>query len=248
MTLVPGAKPAIDWNNPSRVDTMWISTGEFGNSAWALNRGVEFDIDLGRVEQWNTSFFLSGAFMETQSKSTAPTIATPKNKDNVIYSETNTTPFKYVYPGGNNINTNRRISSQFRAVLNIPALRMVLSSSLQVIWYSYSASLNQRSSPIAYLLPNLATNGVTYHPITEAMLADKDYTILTGSDNPPISMPPLMMMSTRLTKDISKMAGFSFFVNNTLFYQPWQSSSASSTLTERNQGTFNFGMELYFKF
>lgn len=256
MTLVPGAKPEIDWNNPSRVDTMWISTGEFGNSAWALNRGVEFDIDLGRVERWNTSFFLSGAYMETQSKSTAPTNSTPSNKNIALYPESNMTPFKYVYPGGINIDTNRRFSTQFRAVLNIPALRMVLSSSLQVIWYSYDGSLNQRRVPMAYLLPDLANNTVTYHPITAEMLADPNYTIrglklsdavTSGSDNPPVTQPPLMMMSTRLTKDISKMAGFSFFVNNTLFYQPWQSSSASTTLTERNQGTFNFGMELYFK-
>jgi hypothetical protein len=256
MTLADGAKPTIDWNKPSRVDTLWISTGEFGNSAWALNKGIEFDLDLGRIEKWNTSFFFSGAYLETQSKNTAPNISTPKKELNSIYQETNTTPFKYVYPGGTNISINKRLSTQLRGVLNIPSLKMVLSSSLQLIWYTYTETLNQVVSPIAYLLPDLSTNGVTYHPITSAMLADPEYTIrglklkdalLTGSDNPAVTQPPIMMMSTRLTKDISSTAGFSFFVNNTLFYQPWQRSSISNTLTERNQGTFNFGMELYFK-
>jgi hypothetical protein len=252
-----GAKPAIDWANPARVDTMWMSTGEYGNYNWALNKGVEFDVDLGRIEKWNTSFYFSGAYMETSSKTTLRTISTPKNRDLTLYPETNTTPFKYIYPAGQNINVNRRFSTQLRGVLNIPALRMVFSSSLQVIWYSYSGDLNRAMNPVAYVIPDVANNTLIEYPITQEMLNDENYKIkglllkdakISGNDNPPNIMPPLMMMSSRLTKDISKMAGFSFYVNNTLFYQPWQSSNISTTPTEKNQGTFNFGMELYFKF
>ncbi len=251
-----GSKPTILWDKPSRVDTMWISTGEYKNTQWALNKGIEFDMDLGRLESWNTSFYLSGAYMETSSKTTSNIISNPKNISNVLYPETNTTPFKYVYPGGQVVDVDRRFSSQFRAVVNIPALRMVLSSSLQIIWFTYRASTNQRLLPIAYLLPNMSASGVDSYPITKEMFDDPNYkikglllkdAILTGSDKPPVSQPPLSMMSTRLTKDISKVAGFSFFVNNTLFHQPWQHSSTSTTLTERNQGSFSFGMELYFK-
>lgn len=257
MTLNVGSKPTIDWANPARVDTMWMSTGEYGNYNWALNKGIEFDVDLGRIEQWNTSFYFSGAYMETNSKTTANIISTPKDKNNVLYPETNTTPFKYVYEGGRSVSIDKRFSTQLRAVVNIPSLRMVLSSSVQMVWYSYSATTNQNAKPIAYMVPNMATNNVNYYPITEQMLNDSTTTIkglllknafITGTDNPASINPPLMLMSTRLTKDISKMAGFSFFVNNTLFYQPWQRSNISATLTEKNQGTFSFGMELYFKF
>lgn len=256
MTSVPGAKPIIDWNKPARVDTMWMSTGEYGNVQWALNKGIEFDMDLGRIENWNTSFYFSGAYMESSTKVTSHTISTPKNKNNVLYPETNSTPFKYIYPGGQVVNTNKRFSTQLRGVVNIPSLRMVLSSSVQMIWYTFNGTTNQRMAPIGYTLPNMATNGVDYYPITKEMLDNPEYTIkglllkdalLTGTDNPPVTQPPISLMTTRLTKDISKMAGFSFFVNNTLFYQPWQRSSVSSTLTERNQGSFSFGMELYFR-
>jgi outer membrane receptor protein involved in Fe transport len=251
-----GAKPTILWENPSRVDTVWTSTGEFGNYAYSLSRGVEFDANLGRIESWNTSFFFSGAWMETESKSTLPYIATPKNKNNTLYPEINTTPFKYIYPGGTNINVTRRFSTQLRGVFNIPALRMVMSTSIQMIWHSYSASLNQETRPVGYLLPDIATNGVIQLPISPEMYDDPEYriaglllsdAIIKGTDNPPVSQPPIMLMTSRLTKDISNFAGFSFFVNNTFFHQPWQRSSVSTTLTERNQGTFNFGMELYFK-
>ncbi len=253
----PGAKPTIDWANPARVDTMWMSTGQYGNYNWALNKGVEFDLDLGRIESWNTSFYFSGAYMETSSKTTLRTISTPKIKDLTLYPETNTTPFKYIYPAGRNVYLDRRFSTQLRGVLNIPSLRMVFSSSLQVIWYTYTGSTNRAMDPVAYIIPDVANNNFIEFPITQEMLNDPDYKIMgillkdariSGNDNPPIIQPPLMMMSSRLTKDISKMAGFSFYVNNTLFYQPWQRSNISTTLTEKNQGTFNFGMELYFKF
>ena len=253
----PGAKPTIDWANPARVDTMWMSNGQYGNNSWALNKGIEFDLDLGRIESWNTSFFFSGAIMESSSKTTLRVLSTPKNKDLSLYPETNTTPFKYIYPAGNNVNVDRRFSTQLRGVLNIPTLRMVFSSSLQVIWYSYSGNINRAMDPIAYVLPDVANNALIEHPITPEMLNNPNYKIrglllsdarILGTDNPPSIHPPLMLMSSRLTKDITKMAGFSFFVNNTLFYQPWQRTNISTTPTERNQSTFNFGMELYFKF
>jgi hypothetical protein len=110
--------------------------------------------------------------------------------------------------------------------------------------------------PISWVIPNLADNSLIEFPITKAMLDDPNYRIMglllsdariKGTDNPPVIQPPIMLMSSRLTKDISKIAGFSFYVNNTLFYQPWQHSNVSTTLSERNQGTFNFGMELYLK-
>lgn len=256
MTNQVGQKPLVELANPARVDTMWMSTGEYGNYNWALNKGIEFDVDLGRIEKWNTSFYFSGAYMETRSKTTNPTISTPKNKDLTLYPETNTTPFKYIYPAGRNESVDKRFSTQLRGVLNIPTLRMVFSSSLQVIWYGFSGSINRAMDPVAYVVPNGSTTGFVQYPITQAMLDDPTYKIrglllsdahITGSDNPPSVQPPLTLITSRLTKDISNVAGFSFFVNNTFFYQPWQRSNISSTPVEKNQGTFNFGMELYFK-
>jgi hypothetical protein len=254
LTANPGAKPTIDLNNPTRVDTVYSTTGKVGNTQWADNKGVEFDFDLGRIKEWNTSFYLTGAYMETSTKTTGPNTSNP----NILpfpYHDVNTPPFKYLYPSGQQVSVNRRLSSQLRAVVNIPSLSMVLSTNLQVIWYSYSETANQSMNPIGYFTAN-TTGGVDYHVITQDMLNDPNYKIkglllsdskIIGNDNPPITNPPIWLMSTRLTKDISKIAGFSFYVNNTFFYEPWQHSSASTTLTQGNIGTFSFGMELYFK-
>ena len=67
------------------------------------------------------------------------------------------------------------------------------------------------------------------------------------ADSNPVTQPPIWLMNMRLTKDVSKNFGFSFFVNNALYYMPYQASSYSGTLTERNTGTFSFGVEMYVK-
>lgn len=256
--IVPqvGAKPIINYNDPARVDTVWSTKGTYGNTEWSQNKGIEFDFDMGRIKAWNTTFYLSGAYMETKSRYKGLEYSSPSVMDNKIYSTTNTTPFKYVYDSNNLTDVSRRFSTQLRAVVNIPRIRMVLSTSCQVIWTTYTATTNQAQDPIGYITAN-NNGGTDYHEITKEMLADANYTIRgcslalarrSGADNPPVKQPAIMLLSTRLTKDISNIAGFSFYVNNTLFHQPWQHSSVSSTLTERNTGTFNFGMELYFKF
>jgi hypothetical protein len=256
--LVPqvGAKPTINYNDPARVDTVFATKGNYGNTQWNYNRGIEFDFDLGRINAWNTSFYLSGAYMESKSRYKGLEYSTPSDMDNTVYTTVNTAPFKYVYNSSNITDINRRFSTQLRAVVNIPRIRMVLSTSCQVIWSTYTGTTNQAQDPIGYITAN-NNGGVDYHEITSAMLNDKSYMIrgcslalarLSGKDNPSTTMPALMLLSTRLTKDISDVAGFSFYVNNTLFHQPWQHSSTSSTLMQMNEGTFNFGMELYFKF
>lgn len=256
MTAQPNAKPLIDPSNPARVDTVYATKGLYGNVEWSLNKGIEFDIDLGRIEAWNTSFYLSGAYMESQSRFNGLRYASPSEVNHTIYPDANCVPFKYVYRAGLQTQIDRRFSTQARAVVNIPRIRMVLSTAWQVVWYNYTATTNQIEDPIGYLEAN-KQGGVDYKEITQEMLQDPDYRIkgsplskarLTGKDNPPVTQPPLLLMTTRLTKDISKIAGFSFYANNTFFYQPWQHSSVSTTLTERNQGTFSFGVELYLKF
>ena len=88
------------------------------------------------------------------------------------------------------------------------------------------------------------------------MLNDPDYKIKGISladqvrdpkDTQGISFPPVWLINMRLTKDISRNMGFSFFVSNLFYYTPFQSSSVSGTKVERNANSFSFGMELFVK-
>lgn len=70
--------------------------------------------------------------------------------------------------------------------------------------------------------------------------------VKTPRDNIPTKILSPGKVSARLTKELGKSAGFSFFANNVLFYEPFMSSSTSKTLTQRNTGNFSFGVELFF--
>ena len=170
-----------------------------------------------------------------------------------VYAQggSNTPPFKLEYPAGLQKSIDRRFSANLRLVCNIPRMKMVISASNQVVFYSYRHTTNQKSDPFAWIDTDLS-----YHEITQAMLDDPETRIKgillsaqrrNPADSQPVTQPAIWLMNMRLTKDVSKNFGFSFFVNNAFYYMPYQSSSYSGTLTERNTGTFSFGVEMYVK-
>ncbi len=261
LKYIANQKPTLDPNTlPARVDTVFETKGIFGNTEWSLSKGIELDANLGRSDFLNTTFFLSGAYTETSTKSAENSYANPKRDPQIhwdnYYFDTSTAPFKYIYNGGAKTVYHTSINSTFRAVTNIPALRLILSNSIFVGWYTASWETNNTEIPIGYMVAN-QLGGVDTYQITQEMLDDpttrikghllKDGIIDNSDKIRTESNNPTWNISTRLTKEISKMAGFSFFVNNTLFYEPWIHSTTSTTLSQRNIGTFSFGMELYLK-
>ena len=254
IVLDASGNPYVDWGSPARVDTVFTTSGRIGNTQASLNRGVEFDINFGQIKAIRTSVLLSGAWMETQTWTTGPNFSSPSAiPAGSVYAQggANTPPFKLLYPSGLSKDIDRRLSANLRLVCNIPRMKMVASLSNQVIFYTYRHTTNQKSDPIAWIDTDLS-----YHEITQSMLDDPNYMIKGVSlaaqrknpaDSNPVTQPPIWLMNMRLTKDVSKNFGFSFFVNNAFFYMPYQASSYSGTLTERNTGTFSFGVEMYIK-
>ena len=246
--------PYIDWKNPARVDTVFTTTGRIGNTQASLDRGVEYDINFGQIKAIRTSVLLSGAYMETQTWSTGPNFSSPSGiPAGSVYAQggANTPPFKLIYPSGLQKEINRRFSANLRLVCNIPRMKMVFSLSNQVIFFTYRHTTNQKSDPVAWVDTDLSRQ-----EISQSML-DNPETRIKGillsdqrkdpADSRPVTQPPIWLMNMRMTKDVSKNFGFSFYVNNALYYMPFQASSYSGTLTERNAGTFSFGVEMFVK-
>lgn len=248
----PGQATTVAWNNPARIDTVFSTTGKIGNTNVSINKGIEMDLDLGEIPAIRSAFYLTGAYMQTEGYTNGLNTSDPSNLPSK-YSISNTTPFKIVYPSGSSKDINRRFSTNLRMVCNIPSLRMVASLATQVIWYTYSATTNQKMDPIGWI----DTDDLSYHKITASMLNDPNYTIKevllskqrrNPKNNPAASEPVLWMMSGRLTKELGKNSGFSFYANNLFYYEPFKSNNLTTTLSQRNEGTFNFGVELFFNF
>lgn len=260
LIITPGQPTTIDFNNPARTNTYWTTTGRVGNLNVSVNKGVEFDFDFGKIKPLNTSVYLSGAWQESKDYSKAYSYSNPVNNP-TSFSQYGTSPIKMVYPAELDYTRYRRFVNTLRLVTNIPELRMVASFTGQVIWHNSNLSYNATKSPIAWMTPDLTT-----HLLDDSMLngfigVDGNYyqskpadqqsislaeQILTARDNIPTKNPVTWNLSARLTKELGKSAGFSFYANNVLFYEPFMSSSTSKTLTQRNTGNFSFGVELFF--
>lgn len=247
--IIEKGKPTkVDWQNPERVDTIFATKGRTGNTNIAINKGVELVFELGKIELINTSFYLSGAYMETKGYEngleSAKIVGLP-----IRYSSTGTKPFSLLFKQEVNKDILRRASTNLRVVTNIPALRMVASFSTQTIWHTYSSGESPANDPIAWVDTDLS-----YHEITQEMLDDENYTIKgislqrqrkNGRDNVPNKLPITWYISGRLTKELGDVGGGSFYANNLFFYEPYLKSGVSNTLKQYNTSTFNFGVELF---
>ena len=257
--------PTYDMSGaPQRSDIVFITTGAIGNVAHTKNRGIEADMDFGTWKAIRTSFYLSGAYQESKSWSTNMNSGSLDSKYlPQSYKDGKTTPFKVVYPNGldDSYSKYRRFVTTLRTVTHIPELRMVASLTTQVIWHNWNHSYNIDKNPIGWIDTNC-----NYHEISNDMLAgylgmDANYyaTPPTGQDYVGMyqllsrsidleteSSPITWNIQARLTKELGKVGGLSFYVNNALYYEPFlYNNSHSKTRSQYNTG-FSFGAELYF--
>ena len=67
---------------------------------------------------------------------------------------------------------------------------------------------------------------------------------LRGNDDAVATRAYTAYMPARLSKELGRLGTLSLYVNNALFYEPYLKGNNTSTLTQRNTGTFQFGAEL----
>jgi len=236
-------------SNPAATQpyVVFMTTGKIGNTNTTVNRGIEFDFDLGEVKPLHTRFYVSGAWNETK------TWTTDMNSASVraallppLYSSVGATPFKVVYPDGQDFDRYRRFLTTLRAVTHIPALHMVASLTAQAIWHNSNYSFVADKDAIGYITADLqyhAISGQQTIPFEGGQVSVADLA-MRHTDNDPTKNPVTWNLSARLTKELGKIGGLSFYVNNALFYEPYLKGNNTRTLSQRNTGTFQFGAEL----
>lgn len=242
-----GQKPIYDQQNPSRRDTVLYNLIRPGNPKSRRNRGIEFDFNFGKINATNTSFYLSGAWSETRSSSSNLGYKLP------VGEARNYGPVYVVYPESSySFSESRRFSATLRVVQHIPAIRFIVSASAQCILYEYDHEVSSGTRPLGYIY------GSEHIKFTEDQLDDiefnfhgymlKDQIFDTRISNVPVTWPAIWCLDMRVTKEIGDKAGFSFYANNVLFSQPWQSNSVSVSKVERNGGLFSYGLEIFLNF
>lgn len=231
---------------PYTQDTIFASYKRPGNQAKVDKWGLEYTLNLGKIQALNTSIIVDGAYlnirrMETGEESTYKT--TTINQKNRKYGA--------VYEGSTSGHCgikSERLNTNIRFVTHIPKIRLVVSLGVQCVWIDRSqwiASNSKRARIIMrdnegrridgniykdgihtkYLYPialvDFSGNRI---PFTEDMLDDaqvKDYELRM---NPTAfladDLKPYCMLNLRLTKEFGSLARFSFYANNFTNFNP----------------------------
>lgn len=121
---VEGAAPKLEVDEQTNI---FVSYYKPMNIGVYNNKGLEYELDFGRIEAIRTSFNVSGAWMKTEATS-----------DNYTYS-TNTNGNQLernigVYEKRMKTGVSERLNTTFRATYNIPKIGFVLTLATEVIW------------------------------------------------------------------------------------------------------------------
>jgi len=221
---------AVDYNMPT-------------NELETRNKGLEFDLDLGRFEAIRTSFVLNGAWMNTDTRSTGYYII----KRQLSNSEPERIP---VYAPGRG-NEYSRTSTTLRMIHHIPQLRFIVTLAAQTIWSDKNKYIGYESLPVAYI--SNADGQLTWLSEAErnspAIVNNAELNLHVQPEYYKTeSWKPLWLFNLRLTKEMGKAISFSFFANNVLMDRPLEESSRWTGQYSRRNPRLFFGTELSIKF
>ena len=214
------------------------------NNMNVQTHGIEFDVNVGRIDALRTSFQLNGAWMRTQSWNNGYDFY-----DNSGTSASSRTPVA-IYEAGAVKSYRQQLVTTLRVTHNIPKIGFVVTLTTQAIWnQSNWKTFGNDTIPVGYIS---LENEVTMFPegkytSTEQLKADGyDYMLQNPNHSHAIkeTYSPYFCFNLNVTKEISDMFRVSFFANNMFRSYPRVES-------KRNPGTyislnnrFFFGLEL----
>jgi hypothetical protein len=216
------------------------------NSSYQRNRGLEFELDLGRFDAINTSVYLNGAWMKTTLSNSMRSFDYADNL-NTIEADV------AVYPAYYHYSNYEQIVSTMRLTTNIPEIGFVITLTPQVVWYTADwmdevakdASGKYVDEKYTWYIDHNdgklkdATDEFIYDSANSYMLPqlwtrrfEKDW------------KSPTIVFNFNLTKEIGDMLTASFFVNNIFNSRPLQESHISTGVYSEMNDPIYFGMEI----
>ena len=208
-------------------------------------KGVEFDLNIGRIDAIRTAFQLNGSWMRTKSWRDGYDFYDDSGDNGADRK-----PIAVYFQEGN-ASYRQQFVTTLRATHNIPRIGFVVTMTAQAVWnQSNWKTYGNDSIPVGYL----ALEDAKFNQFEEGKYTTQDqlkadgysYMIQNVSHNDAIkeSYSPYFCFNLNVTKEISDMLRVSFFANNMFRSYPRRES-------KRNPGDFTvmnnryfFGLEL----
>ncbi len=229
------------------------------NNNTTNKQGVEYSFNFGQLSLLKTSLIVDGSWILIKRQST-------RNSRSIVTATPGGQPYPYVpiYPAGSG-NTSQRVNTNFRFITHIPQLKIVFSTTAQVVWYETSQSFYQNdngedlfymkngsNTPLMNPIGYTDMNGNLYEwkpeytelsDIRRLMIIEYSPENYFGKETYPFNM----ILNFRLTKEFGNFMEFSFIANNflkTTKYYKMTTSQGYALLTI----PMYFGAEITIKF
>lgn len=208
-------------------------------------KGVEFDLNIGRIDAIRTAFQINGSWIRSKiwhdgydfyDNSGA---AASARKPIAFYSQEGSASY------------NQRFVTTLRATHNIPRIGFVVTMSAQAVWQQSNwKTYGNDSIPVGYIA--LEDASVNYFPqgkftsVEQVKEAGYGYMLQNVSHANAIkeSYSPYFCFNLNVTKEISNMLRVSFFANNMFRSYPRKESKRNPGTFVQLNNRFFFGLEL----
>lgn len=203
-------------------------------------KGVEFDLNLGRIKSLNTAVALNGSWMRS----------TVDNKDYGYFSGNSTTGgagrthIGLYDPKLGELNTESFVTT-LRTTHNIPQVGLVVTLATQVVWKNklWNTAGND-SIPVKYISK---LDGQVYD-FDQSRINEQEFKDLLSPTNARTyireSYKPVVCFNLNLTKEVADYMRISFLANNMFRSYPVQESKRNPGTFIRRNNQFFFGLEM----
>ena len=257
-------------------EVKFVAFSQYRNARKRIKRGVEYVINIGKIDPINTSFLISGAWLKTESSiEDAPYY---KSVHYTVYennvSKDESFVVKFSDRNGYSI-IDERLNTNLTIVNHVPELKMLVTLTSQVVWYEknrrkvYAGNNLYTLSGLREYLgnPEIFANdqeGDFYYQVPETYTRYDmiEHTYSVGDFSEPLhqnaisknqgyefnemELPSLFLCNIKVSKDIASRFRLSFYANNFFNIRPWHLNEREGIYVRRNSEPF-FGAELSMK-
>jgi hypothetical protein len=230
-------------------------------------KGLEYVVNFGKVKSLRSVFSVDGAYYHIRKISQVLPFGERKNMSyqGQLY------PYLPVYPGGEG-DLLQRLNSNFQVITHIPALKLITSLGMQVIWFDKAVNFwedgngdpvyfskgagNQKNYGVTEGVDRIFVDpvgfydkGMVYHAWENDMTFQSPWYFMVkeykSNNYDMISYPVISQINLKLTKEIGEKAKLAFFVNNIFNNRPLYQNPNTDSYIRRNQTAY-FGAEFKF--
>ncbi|WP_290100056.1 TonB-dependent receptor [uncultured Muribaculum sp.] len=197
--------------------------------------GIEYTFNFGKIKPLSTDLIIDGAWFWIKRRSTGNGFNSSRVVTDVDPASgiTNYNTYLAVMPAGSG-SVRSRVNTNFRFVTHIPAIRLILSTTLQVVWQEsvrniyedadgnplYRAATSSYGKPMLEVIPvgyyDKEMNYFEWNPSG----VERPEELVTRYSNPDYftrqDYPVTCMLNFKLTKEIKKYVQISMIANNFL--------------------------------